>query len=88
MEADDVNEDNAVSIPDAWVKNRNVFTTFEVDEEDGLELIVIPSTMKPGIIADFRLMILTDVKDVKIRQLTDDDRAPSGDEEEEEESDE
>ncbi|BFU18841.1 calpain large subunit domain III containing protein [Entamoeba histolytica HM-1:IMSS-B] len=69
LDADDINEDNLVNLPEAWVRNRNVFTCFEVDEEDGLEVIVIPSTMKPNTFANFKITILTDVKDVTIEAL-------------------
>lgn len=67
--AEDIDEDNLVNLPDAWVKNRNVFCCFEVDEEDGLELTVIPSTMKPNCFADFKIMVLSDLEEVTIEEL-------------------
>ena len=71
LEADDVNEDNAVDLPEAWVNTKNVFSCFEVDEEDGFDVIVIPSTMKPNTFASFRVVVLTDVQDVVIEELVD-----------------
>ncbi|KAL7721216.1 Peptidase C2 calpain domain-containing protein [Entamoeba marina] len=70
LDEDDINEDNAVNLPDAWVNNKNVFTCFEVDEEDGLEVTVVPSTMKPDTFANFRIIVLSDVKDISIEELT------------------
>ncbi|ELP94140.1 hypothetical protein EIN_185170 [Entamoeba invadens IP1] len=70
LEADDVNEDNLINLPEAWVKNKNVFTCFEVDPDDGLDVIAVPSTMKQDTYAPFKITILSDVKDITIEELT------------------